>query len=223
MGAVGLSLGGMTTMLLAFHPELRDPRIQAAVAIAAPVDLFGQRFFEHAATPFLMIAGDIDAVVDYPHNAARLGAWLPEATRVTLHGGSHTGFAGIAAQLFRWLDNPDSVGCWALRGKIDEKLEVPDNFLSELRGDKRTTPAAAERLPCRNPELPTALRPQHQQTLTKFAVLSFFQSQFDPVPRIRDDYLRILQQSLARDFPELDVQSGPPGNLPTNPPGPPSQ
>jgi len=211
IGAVGLSLGGMTTTLLAFHPEFRDPRIKAAVAIAGPVELLGERFFEDAETPFLMIAGDIDAMVDYAQNAALLNSWLPDATLVTLHGGSHTGFAGVS-RLFRWFDNPDSIGCWALRGKLDDTPEVPDTFISQLRGYESATVPAFELTPCRNPERPTALRPQYQQTLTKYAVLSFFQSQFDPAPRIRDDYLRILQQSLALDFPELDVQSGQPGN-----------
>jgi hypothetical protein len=147
-------------------------------------------------------------MIDYAQNAALLSAWLPGATLVTLHGGSHTGFAGIAARLFRWVDNPDSIGCWAMRGKLDTQLEVPDNFMSALRGHESATPSVAELLPCRNPELPTALRPQYQQTLTKFAVLSFFQGQFNSEPHIREAYTTILQQSLAQDYPELEVQSG---------------
>jgi len=207
IGAVGLSLGGMTTTLLAFHPQFRDPRIGAAVAIAGPVGLFGARFFEDAETPFMMIAGDIDAMVDYAQNAARLRAWLPDATLVTVHGGSHTGFAGVS-RLFRWFDNPDSIGCWALGGKLDDTPEVPDSFISQLRGYESATVPAFELRPCRNPELPTALRPQQQLMLTKFAVFAFFESQFNPAPLVRDEYTTMLLQSLALDYPEVSVVTG---------------
>jgi predicted dienelactone hydrolase len=208
IGAVGLSLGGITTTLLAFHPEFRDPRIQAAVAIAGPVALLGKEFFSNASTPFMMIAADIDAMIDYQQNAAQFRTWLPDATLVTLHGGSHTGFAGIAARLFRWVDNPDSIGCWAMRGKLGDELDVPDNFLSRLRGQESENPAALEHLPCRSPELPTALRPLHQQTLTKQAVFSFLQSQLHPVAVIRDEYSVILERSLAQENHEVEVYSG---------------
>ena len=114
----------------------------------------------------------------------------------------------MAARLFRWVDNPDSIGCWAMRGKLDGPLEVPENFMSELRGSESATPAAAELLPCRNPERPTALRPQRQLTLTKQATLAFLQSQLHPQAKIRDEYRVIIEHSLAQDNPELEVRSG---------------
>jgi predicted dienelactone hydrolase len=208
IGAVGLSLGGTTTTLLAFHPEFRDPRIQAAVSIAGPVALLGKDFFRTSSTPFMMIAGDIDAMIDYPSNAAQLGTWVPDATLVTLHGGSHTGFAGIAASLFRWVDNPDSIGCWAMRGALDDAPDMPENFMSALRGQHNEAPAAPKLRPCGNPELPTALRPRHQQTLTKLAVFAFLQSHLHPETDIRHEYSRILEQSLALENPEVEVYSG---------------
>jgi len=208
IAAVGLSLGGLTTALLAFHPEFRDPRIQAAVSVAGPVALLGRDFFSASSIPFMMIAADIDAMVDYQQNAIQFSTWLPDATLVTLHGGSHTGFAGMAARLFRWVDNPDSVGCWAMRGTLDDALDVPDNFMSKLRGQENETLTDLELIPCRAPELPTALRPQHQQLLTKQAVFSFLQSQFHPDAEIRDEYTDILEQSLAQDNPELEVSAG---------------
>jgi len=208
IAAVGLSLGGLTATLLAFHPDYRDPRIQAAISIAGPVALLGKNFFSTSSTAFMMIAGNIDAMVDYPRNAGQFRAWVPEATLVTLQGGSHTGFAGMAARLFRWVDNPDSVGCWAMRGALDNALDVPPDFISQLRGQENETLTDLELIPCRNPELPTALRPQHQQTLTKQAVLSFLQSQFYPDTGIRDEYRKILEQSLAADNPEVEVSAG---------------
>ena len=208
IGVAGLSLGGMTTTLLAFHPQFRDSRIRAAISIAGPVGIFGKQFFSAPAPPFMMIAGDIDAMVDYSQNAAQLRTWVPGATRVTVRGGSHTGFTGISEHLFRWLDNPDSIGCWAMRGKLDGPLEVPDNFMSELRGYESATPATAELLPCRNPELPTALRPQRQLTLTRQAAFAFLQSQLHPQAKIRDEFTVILEQTLAQENPEVEVKSG---------------
>ena len=208
IAATGLSLGGLTTTLLAFHPEYRDPRIQAAVSIAGPVALLGKDFFDHPSIPFMMITGDIDAMVDYQRNAVQFRTWVPEATLVTLQDGSHTGFAGMAARLFRWVDNPDSVGCWAMRRTLDNALDVPPDFITQLRGQENETLTDLELIPCRNPELPTALRPQHQQTLTKQAVLAFLQSQFHPDIDIRNDYRKILEQSLAADNPEVRVSTG---------------
>jgi predicted dienelactone hydrolase len=54
IGVFGLSLGGITTTLVAFHPEWRDPRVAAAISIAGAGDVFGPRFFDHAAVPFLI-------------------------------------------------------------------------------------------------------------------------------------------------------------------------
>jgi predicted dienelactone hydrolase len=208
IGAVGLSLGGLTTTLLAFHPTFRDSRIQAAVSIAGPVALLGKEFFSSSSTPFMMIAADTDAMVDYRQNAAQFRTWLPAATLVTLHGGSHTGFADIAAKLFRWFDNPDSIGCRFMRGKPDGAVDIPDNFMSKLRGQENKTPNTPDLLPCRRPELPTALRPQHQQTLTKQAAFSFLQSQLHPAAEVRHDYTGILEWSLALENPEVEVSSG---------------
>ena len=208
IAATGLSLGGLTTTLLAFHPEYRDPRIQAAVSIAGPVALLGKDFFDDSSIPFMMIAGDIDAMVDYQRNAAQFRTWVPESTLVTLQGGSHTGFAGMAARLFRWVDNPDSVGCWAMRGALDDALDVPPDFITQLRGQENETLTDLELIPCRNPDLPTALRPQQQQMLTKQAVLAFLQSQFHPDSEIRAAYTRILEQLLEQDNSEVEVSAG---------------
>jgi hypothetical protein len=40
------SYGGSTTLLLTFHPTLRDPRIRAAVAIAPVACAFGDASIE---------------------------------------------------------------------------------------------------------------------------------------------------------------------------------
>jgi predicted dienelactone hydrolase len=76
IGVAGLSLGGLTTTLVTFHPKLRDPRIAAAVSIAGPAAFFSPEFFAQADVPFLMIAGTGDAMVEFGANAAATPAQL---------------------------------------------------------------------------------------------------------------------------------------------------
>ena len=64
IGVMGLSLGGMTSTLAAFHPRSADLRISAAVSIAGPVFVFGPAFYESRDIPFMMIASPIDAMID---------------------------------------------------------------------------------------------------------------------------------------------------------------
>ena len=209
IAAVGLSLGGMTTTLLTFHPELRDTRIAAAVSIAGPVAMLGKAFFQRDAPPFMMIAGDIDAMVDYQDNIEVLADWSPETTRVTLHGGSHTGFAGVAGWLMRWLDNPDSVGCWALRGRIDEQPEVPEGFMDALRGQVGEPESDMSLRPCHDPTLPHALRPQYQLMLTSYSIYAFLQGKLHPDANTRAHYTRLLEETLPGRYPELSVTPRP--------------
>ena len=42
---MGLSLGGLTSTLLGFHPKWRDNRIGAVVSIAGPTAMLGEDFF----------------------------------------------------------------------------------------------------------------------------------------------------------------------------------
>jgi dienelactone hydrolase len=114
IGAFGLSLGGATTTLAAFHPEWRDPRIAAAISIAGPGDIFGPRFFDNATVPFLMIAGTADGIVDYGLNAVPIPDRVREGGLLSIEGGTHSGFTHVAAGMLRLLGNLDAFGCWVL-------------------------------------------------------------------------------------------------------------
>jgi pimeloyl-ACP methyl ester carboxylesterase len=209
IAVVGLSLGGMTTTLLAFHPELRDSRVAAAVSIASPVALLGERFFLRDTPPFMIIAGDIDAMINYRDNIEVLAKGSHNITIVTLSGGSHTGFAGLSAWLFNWLDNPDSIGCWALRGEINGDIDMPDGFMARLRGDADAAGPDMTLLPCREPELPHAMRPKHQLMLTRYSIYAFLQSTLHPDKGTRERYARLLEDTLPNSFPELRVEPRP--------------
>jgi len=53
IAVTGVSLGGLTTTLAAFHHKLRDPRISAAISTAGPASIFTADFFAGSSLPFL--------------------------------------------------------------------------------------------------------------------------------------------------------------------------
>lgn len=97
IAATGLSLGGGTTLLTTFHPTLRDPRIDVAVAFAPVAALFGPDFYATTNTPLLVLFGNADAILDYTVHAAavRANAQAPRSL-LTLDRGTHTGFTNIS-------------------------------------------------------------------------------------------------------------------------------
>ncbi len=207
----GLSLGGMTTTLSAFHPRLRDPRVRAAVSIAGPAALFNERFFATADVPFLMIAGDIDAVVDYASHAAPLRERAPRVGLVTLRGASHAGFADISARLLRFARNPDSVGCRALKGRPPPPREAGGLRFRGLGGPEDGIEEAPGPPPrrCEEGPLPEALRPAHQQMLAQLAAQSFLESVLSRDPATRRANGRFLRETLPAENPEVRVELPP--------------
>lgn len=94
IGVFGLSLGGATTTLIAFHPEWRDARVAAAISIAGPGDVFGPHLFDHAAVPFLYIAGIADGIVDYEANARPIPDRIHDGGSCRLRTGRTWGSTG---------------------------------------------------------------------------------------------------------------------------------
>jgi predicted dienelactone hydrolase len=200
IGAMGLSLGGLTTTLVTFHPRLRDDRIKAAISIAGPGSFFGTRFFESSNAPLLMIAGSEDAMIDYRTNALPLLDRARNFGLLTIDGGSHTGFASIADPLFRFVDHPDSIGCSALMDNIE--LRDGENPFKEL-GDERDGLLMddSSTLPCQR-ELHKAVHPGRQHMITVLAATDFFRSHFDSDPDARAAAANHLAAGISRDFRE---------------------
>ena len=201
IGVVGLSLGGLTTELVTFHRRHRDPRIRAAVSIAGPAGMYTKRFFDSTATPFLMIAGTVDAIVDYESNAAPIPQLVTNGSLLAIEGGSHTSFASIAEPLLRFMTNPDSLGCTAVLANIGG--ESSENVFANLgdASDGIVFDADAPAL-CRIDPLPEAIHPGRQQMITQIAVLSFFQSIFATEAETRNAAAQQLAVGLAADFAE---------------------
>jgi len=176
IGASGLSLGGLTTWLVTYHPTLRDPRIDAAVAMAAPACMFKSRFFRTTETPRLVLHGNSDQIVPYRQNGRR--AFRPgPATRhlIELDVGSHTGFTTFAA-IFDQSVHFDVIGCDAVGAGLGEVSEG-DNPLGHLGGPglglKRNQLACPS--PCEKPVPagPSMVAARHHD-LTQIGTAAFF-------------------------------------------------
>ena len=198
------SLGGLTSTLAAFHPDWADERIKASLSIAGPTALFTPEFFRHREVPFLMLAGDIDALVPYPTNAAPVPEVVPGGELVTVKDASHTGFAGPAAGL-RWMDNPDALGCYVVLRTVEDGetdtwydlLGTPDQGINYSYQDEL----------CLMDPLPEAINPLRQHMITLVTVLSFFESKFaDDVVR-RADARRFLSDVLPSELAEVSFKS----------------
>ncbi len=203
IGLSGFSLGGLTTSLTTYHPRWRDPRIAAAVAIAGPSVAFTSKFYETTDVPFLMISGTADALIDTQWNATIIPQRNPGSALVTIDGGTHLGFVGAAEPGFRFMFNPDSLGCSAVLAVLDEDPnEVFARLGSEAEGVvmPADAPGVCELMPLRE-----ASHPGRQHMITQLAVLSFFESVFATDPARRSEAATLLNQALANDFAEVTL------------------
>jgi predicted dienelactone hydrolase len=207
IAAIGLSLGGLTTTLAAFHPELRDPRLRAAISIAGPGALFSARFFETAPVPLLMVAATADAMIDYESHAAPLLERAPHAALLTLAQGTHVGFSGISSPWFQLWPNPDSIGCGELERRLRAQDDGADPFAALGGPEQGILPSANGRMPCSGELASDAMRPTRQQRLLRLAVRAFLDSQLGATRELRREAWRYLAQTLPREAPDASFAS----------------
>ncbi|MEM0954227.1 MAG: CocE/NonD family hydrolase [Pseudomonadota bacterium] len=181
IGVTGISLGGMTSTMVTYHPVWGDRRIGASMSIAGPTDQFNAPFFQHRPpVPFLMLAADIDALVPYDSNAAPVLEKVPNAQLITVAGGSHTGFSGPAGSL-RYMKNPDALGCWAVKRNVE--AEDPDDvWLDQLGTPEQGINYDTRNELCLMDPLPRAMNPLRQQMITAVVVHAFFDAAFSTDP-----------------------------------------
>src|SRR6202041_3475769 len=163
IAALGLSLGGLTTELVAFDPKRRDPRIRAAISMAGPSQFLTPEFFGGDSIPFMYIGGTADAIVPYRENAQPILEKYKNSVLVTLDSGSHVGFIDMAPVVFRWFDNPDKFGCVALMRGLRAAQQASTNGqplpgLGELIGGTGVDWKAST-APCQSSEFARAMRP----------------------------------------------------------------
>lgn len=204
VGVFGLSLGGLTTELVSFHPELRDPRVGAALSIAGPTYIFAPRFYARSELPFLMLAGDIDALVPWASNAKPIPGVVPGGELVTIRNASHTGFAGPSA-LLRWLPNPDLVGCYLVERNLAGAMQEP--WYDQLGTPEQGILYDAPNELCNRSPLPRAMNVLRQQMISTVVVASFFEREFSSSPAERTAASGYLQTTLPGELAEVSYQN----------------
>jgi len=208
IGAMGISLGGMTSTMAGFDPHRRDPRIRAVASIAGPSMMFGPKYFEHNALPFLMIATPTDAVVNYQDNARPILERVPGATLVTLDNMSHTGFASMATYM-RWMRNPDFIGCAVVLNNLgaDSAAVANPQWYRTIGSEEDGVIASVAARVCQTDPLPETMNPIRQHWLTLLAVTSFFEMQFSADDATRTQRQHYLMSTLQTENIDVHVES----------------
>ncbi len=202
IGVLGVSLGGLTSTLLLYHPRWRDPRVKLAVSLAGPTSMLEGRFFKTSSLPFMMVAATGDPLVPYAENAAPIAEKIPGATLVTIDNGSHSGFSGISRYL-RWLDNPDSLVCDIIR-KQRERQPVQESWHNLVGSPEEGVRVNGDIPRCPN-ELAVAVNTVQQQWITTLAVFNFIQQHFARTSVEIAAASNYLDQVLPREFPGVEV------------------
>ena len=210
--AAGLSLGGLTSTLAAYHRDVRDPRLSAAVSIAGPAAFLEREFFRTSDVPFMMIAGSADAIVPYEANAVPVPVRVDNGLLVTLASGSHVGFARVSSVYLRWAWHPDMLVCPLLLMALDrDAQEAPPG----LAPDPELGISSAGAPPCRWEHFELAMRPADQQMLTRLALYAFLENVLAQDAERRQQMNRYLATELAAENPGVTVS----GRWPSPPPG----
>jgi predicted dienelactone hydrolase len=199
IGLTGFSLGGLTTYLTSYHPRWRDPRIAAGVAIAGPSAIFAPQFFRTTNIPFLAIAGTSDALIEHRRHAADIPMRVSNASLVTIDGGSHLGFVGMADPMFRFSDNPDTLGCAAVMAVLGDDPNA--TFLTLGTPEEGVDPQRDLPGICDYGYRETT-HPGRQHMITQIAAVSFLESVFNADADEREAAREQLEVALAADFEE---------------------
>lgn len=207
VGASGLSLGGLTTLLVTYHRDLRDPRVRAALPLAPPGGCILTRiFFQTASTPLLILHGGGDLFAPLRENGRRdfRLAGRPKQL-VTLREASHIGFVGFAGA-FDQTQHPDGVGCAAGLGAGLDDIDWNDHPFGNLGGMEVGIDPHPTRCqpPCSSP-VPTepAMAAARQHELTRIVAAAFF----DGALRDDADTRCFLGRGLRRENADVRVRS----------------
>lgn len=201
IGVAGLSLGGLTTLLVTYHPTLRDPRVRAAAALAPAACYLGEKLYRSARPPLLLVDGDQDYITPLATNAARVVALSRSPrTLVTLAGGTHTAFSGLVSGLPT--QNYDvALGCLVVERITQADVDATATALGAAAAGL-VDPTGCM-LPCTGPAPsgpPLAAARQHD--LTQASVTAFFESTLRHTHAARC----FLREGLARENGEVQTE-----------------
>ena len=198
-GIAGLSMGGATTLIAAYHPALGLEGVRAAVAFAPLSCLFGEAFYARS-VPTLILSGDADELIPFATGPERALDFAPAPLLLArLHGGNHLGFIGLEVP---GVGNTDRVvGCAALAGAGVGGLVVAAGELAvgPVAGiiDQSTCGSAV----CEESFVQT-MRASRQVELTRIATLAHFESEL----RGRADAALFLRDVFGAGNDDVDVR-----------------
>ena len=197
---MGYSLGGITTTLATYHPRLRDDRVAAAISIAGPSAGLVSKFYQTTDVPFMMIAGTLDALIDFEYNAAVIPQRVQNSVLIGIEGGTHLGFGSISEPWLRLMNHPDGLGCTAVLSNLGSNL----NSAFIPLGDESDGIVLDPNIPdiCETMPSEKALHPGRQQMVTSIAALSFFEFVFNEDPAKRQAAYEQLSNALPTDMSE---------------------
>lgn len=202
-GIAGLSLGGGTVLIGAYHPRWRIEDLDAAVAFAPASCFFGPDFYQRS-LPTLILAGDADMLVPLASGPERAFDLAPEPISLAvLAGGNHVGFLGIDVDGER---NADAVvGCpvigagGAIAGAGGAALAAQ---LEEGAGPGAVNLEGCAGGICEG-ELPQTMSAVRQLELTRAALLAHFEATL----RGSAAAARWLSQTFGETEPDVSVET----------------
>jgi predicted dienelactone hydrolase len=202
IGAMGTSLGGLTTTLMAFDPARMEPRLKAAVSIAGLHSMFTPAFFRHRQLPYMVLGATSDIIVPYAQNAAPVAAESPGAILVTIQKGSHVGFIGLS-RFLRFLDNPDTLGCYGVNRALRRNpLTAGFEIIGSSQDGIRTE---AKPQFCSTNPAPSSMDPRLQQQIATVTITAFFQAHFSSDRNERIAMQRTLTEILPSEVKDISV------------------
>lgn len=179
IGAIGHSLGGATVEVATFHGTLRDPRIEATVALSPLACAFVDGFYDAANVPLMVEGGTVDMITPYTSNHLNPWAYVQAPKYLLeLDGGTHLGFSDRL--LFTPTQNGDAeLGCslFVQPGDprpVDFDVDLPPDYLGGPALGVDPTGSMCEPI-CPLPP-PTFMLHGRQNTLAKAASLAFFEA-----------------------------------------------
>jgi dienelactone hydrolase len=213
IGALGVSLGGLTTLLVSLHPKLSDPRIQVALPIAAPSSFFAEGFYHTRDVPLLFIHGDIDAFIQYEANGRRSFTRAGTKARlISVAKGSHAAFGAQMDQATVALlnsllapegahpTNPDGLGCGAVGSTLQmtrpaflESLGGAENFIEPDPDPKASIPCLGDQY--KQP----AMDAYEQEAIAVASASAYFDAHFSKDPETRQEGCRYLLHELTKN------------------------
>jgi predicted dienelactone hydrolase len=198
IGAQGLSLGGLTTLLVTYNPTLRDRRIRAAFAMA-PASCELTRKALAPSPPLLLIDGDQDLITPIEQNAGLTfkRARMPR-TLVTLAHATHTAFTGLISADSA-VSYDAALGCAFVDNITQQQV---DALIAAFGPAAAGTDTRGCDLPCKGPAPANVPMPAtRQHDLTQAAGTAFLQERFQKSRAARC----FLRKHFAAENPDVRI------------------